>query len=103
MLSCWAAVEGYRRDHGVSEGMVDIDGKGVLWRKTLATDNQGGGEMMWREKQLATDETLIKHGSDINSERSPANLDAVLNIRDYAFKERGRGQDDPQMTRRDAD
>ena len=33
MLSCRAAVEDYRRDHGVNEPIVDIDGKGVLWRK----------------------------------------------------------------------
>ena len=33
MLSCRAAVEDYRRDHGVSEPIVNIDGKGVLWRK----------------------------------------------------------------------
>ncbi len=31
--SCRAAVEDYRRDHGVNERIVDIDGKGVLWRK----------------------------------------------------------------------
>jgi Macrocin-O-methyltransferase (TylF) len=33
MLSCRAAVEDFRRDHGVSEPLKDIDGKGVLWRK----------------------------------------------------------------------
>ena len=33
MLSCRAAVEDFRRDHGVTEPIVDIDGKGVLWRK----------------------------------------------------------------------
>ncbi len=33
MLSCRAAVEDYRRDHGVTEPIVNIDGKGVLWRK----------------------------------------------------------------------
>jgi O-methyltransferase len=33
MPSCRAAVEDYRRDHGVNEPIVDIDGKGVLWRK----------------------------------------------------------------------
>ena len=33
MLSCRAAVEDYRRDHGVMEPIVDIDGKGVLWTK----------------------------------------------------------------------
>lgn len=33
MLSCRAAVDDYRRDHGVREPMVNIDGKGVLWRK----------------------------------------------------------------------
>ncbi len=37
MLSCRAAVEDYRRDHGVSEPIVDIDGKGVLWRKPRDT------------------------------------------------------------------
>ena len=33
MLSCRAAVEDYRRDHGVMEPIVNIDGKGVFWRK----------------------------------------------------------------------
>jgi O-methyltransferase len=33
MRNCRAAVEDYRREHGVSEAIVDIDGKGVLWRK----------------------------------------------------------------------
>ncbi len=33
MPSCRAAVEDFRRDHVVSEPLVDIDGKGVLWRK----------------------------------------------------------------------
>ena len=33
MPSCRVAIEDYRRDHGVSEPIVDIDGKGVLWRK----------------------------------------------------------------------
>ena len=33
MLSCRAAVEDYRRDHGVMEPIVNIDGKGILWRK----------------------------------------------------------------------
>jgi O-methyltransferase len=37
MLSCRAAVEDFRRDHGVIEPIVDIDGKGVLWRKSRAT------------------------------------------------------------------
>ena len=37
MLSCRAAVEDYRRDHGVSEPIVNIDGKGVLWRKSRET------------------------------------------------------------------
>jgi O-methyltransferase len=32
MPSCRAAVEDFRRDHGVKETVVDIDGKGVLWR-----------------------------------------------------------------------
>jgi O-methyltransferase len=34
MPSCRAAVEDFRRDHGVSEQIIDIDGKGVLWRKS---------------------------------------------------------------------
>ena len=29
-LSCRAAVENYRRDHGMTERIVNIDGKGVL-------------------------------------------------------------------------
>jgi O-methyltransferase len=33
MPSCRAAAEDFRRDHGVHEAPVDIDGKGVLWRK----------------------------------------------------------------------
>ncbi len=33
MPSCRAAVEDFRRGHGVTEPIVDIDGKGVLWRK----------------------------------------------------------------------
>ena len=33
MLSCRAAVEDFRRNHGVNEPIVNIDGKGVLWRK----------------------------------------------------------------------
>ena len=33
MLSCRAAVEDFRRDHGVNEPIVNIDGKGVLWEK----------------------------------------------------------------------
>jgi O-methyltransferase len=33
MLSCRGAVEDFRRGHGVEEPLVDIDGKGVLWRK----------------------------------------------------------------------
>jgi O-methyltransferase len=37
MPSCRAAVEDYRRDHGVNEPIVDIDGKGVLWRKSRET------------------------------------------------------------------
>ncbi len=37
MLSCRAAVEEYRRDHGVSEPIVNIDGKGVLWRRARET------------------------------------------------------------------
>ncbi len=34
MRSCRAAVEDFRRDHGVHEPIVDIDGMGVLWRKS---------------------------------------------------------------------
>ena len=30
MLSCRAAVEDFRRDHGVTEPIVNIDGKGCL-------------------------------------------------------------------------
>ena len=37
MLSYRAAVEDYRRDHGVNEPIVDIDRKGVLWRKARGT------------------------------------------------------------------
>jgi O-methyltransferase len=33
MQSCRSAVEDFRREHSVTEPMVDIDGKGVLWRK----------------------------------------------------------------------
>jgi hypothetical protein len=33
MLSCRAAVEDFRRDRGVGEPLVNIDGKGVLWEK----------------------------------------------------------------------
>ncbi len=35
MLSCRAAVEDFRRSHGVSEAIADIDGEGVLRRKEL--------------------------------------------------------------------
>ena len=41
MLSCRAAVEDFRRDHGVSEAIVDIDGKGVLWRKIVGSGDAG--------------------------------------------------------------
>jgi O-methyltransferase len=41
MLSCRAAVEDFRRDHGVSEAIVDIDGNGVLWRKSVASGDAG--------------------------------------------------------------
>ncbi len=34
MRSCRAAVLDFRRDHGVNEPIVDIDRKGVLWRKS---------------------------------------------------------------------
>ena len=37
MLSCRAAVEDYRRDHGVNEPIVNIDRKGVFWRKSRGT------------------------------------------------------------------
>jgi O-methyltransferase len=37
MLSCRGAVEDFRRDHEVIEPIVNIDGKGVLWRKTRGT------------------------------------------------------------------
>jgi O-methyltransferase len=37
MLSCRAAVEDFRREHGVRDAIVDIDGKGVLWRKSRET------------------------------------------------------------------
>jgi O-methyltransferase len=37
MRSCRAAVEDYRRYHAVNEPIVDIDGKGVLWRKSRET------------------------------------------------------------------
>ena len=33
MLSCRAAVEDFRRERGVGEPLVNIDGKGVLWEK----------------------------------------------------------------------
>jgi O-methyltransferase len=33
MLSCRGAVEDFRRGHGIEGPLVDIDGKGVLWRK----------------------------------------------------------------------
>ena len=33
MPSCRAAVEDFRRDHRVNEPLMDIDGKGMLWRK----------------------------------------------------------------------
>ncbi len=54
--------------------------------------------MIEGEKHLATDETLIKHGSDINSERWPANQDAVLAMREYAFAEGDPEQDYRQTT-----
>ena len=38
MPSCRSAVGDFRRGHGVAEAIVNIDGKGVLWRKKLATD-----------------------------------------------------------------
>jgi O-methyltransferase len=37
MPSCRAALEDFRRDHGVNEPIVDIDGKGVLWRSSRET------------------------------------------------------------------
>jgi O-methyltransferase len=37
MESCRAAVEDYRREHGVTAPIVNIDGKGVLWRKSRYT------------------------------------------------------------------
>ena len=33
MLSCRAAVEDFRRERGVGEPLLNIDGKGVLWEK----------------------------------------------------------------------
>jgi Macrocin-O-methyltransferase (TylF) len=42
MLSCRAAVEDFRRNHGVGEAMVDIDGKGVLSRKIVGSGDAGG-------------------------------------------------------------
>ena len=33
MLSCRAAVDDFRRDREITEPLVDIDGKGVFWRK----------------------------------------------------------------------
>lgn len=30
---CQAAVQDYRREHGISEKIVDIDGTGVYWQK----------------------------------------------------------------------
>jgi len=44
MPSCRAAVGDFRRGHGVTEPLVDIDGKGVLWRKGLATDRGWAGK-----------------------------------------------------------
>ncbi len=44
MRSCRAAVEDYRRDHGVNEPIVDIDGTGVLWRKALGDGCKGAAD-----------------------------------------------------------
>ena len=37
MLSCRAAVENYRRDHGLTEPIVNIDGKGAVWTNSRET------------------------------------------------------------------
>ncbi len=64
----YPAVGDHRREHGVTEPIMLL-GRGCcggrLWPRMVERE----GEMIEREKHVATDQTLIKHGSDIKSER----------------------------------
>jgi O-methyltransferase len=39
MPSCRTAVEDYRRDNGITEPIVNIDGNGVLWRRQASVSS----------------------------------------------------------------